>query len=59
MPTTSCTGVENLRAAGMRGKWYTMHSARVRGARVDGTAMDVLMEYPGVEVRTRRTQIHI
>lgn len=55
MPVASCTGVENLRAAGMGGKWYTMHSVRVRGAMVDGTAMDVLIEYPGVEVRTRRT----
>ncbi|CAM9376086.1 unnamed protein product, partial [Laminaria digitata] len=40
----------HLRAAGMEGKRYTMHSFRVGGAashNMDGTAMDVLMEYVG------------
>ena len=38
------------RAAGMEYKWYTMHSFRVGGAashNMDGTAIDVLMEYVG------------
>ena len=38
----------HLRAAGMNDKRYTLHSFRVEGAashHMDGTAMDVLMEY--------------
>ncbi|CAM9525004.1 unnamed protein product [Laminaria digitata] len=41
----------HLRAAGMEGKRCTMHSFRVGRAAshsIDGTAMDVLMEYAGV-----------
>ena len=45
----------------MPDKRYTMRSFRVGGAashHMDGTAMDVLMEYMApVEVRLRRTQI--
>ena len=40
----------HLRAAGMDDKRYTLHSFRVGGAashHMDGTAMDVLMEYVG------------
>ena len=40
----------HLRAAGMEYKRYTMHSFRVGGAashNMDGTAIDVLMEYVG------------
>ena len=40
----------HLRAAGMEYKRYTMHSFRVGGAashNMDGTAMEVLMEYVG------------
>ena len=40
----------HLRAAGMANKRYTMHSFRVGGAashHMDGTALDVLMEYVG------------
>ena len=40
----------HLRAAGMEDKWYTMHSFRVGEAashNMDGTPMDVLMEYVG------------
>ncbi|CAN0075198.1 unnamed protein product, partial [Laminaria digitata] len=40
----------HLRAAGMEGKRYTMHSFRVEGAashNMDGTTMDVLMEHVG------------
>ncbi|CAM9635092.1 unnamed protein product [Laminaria digitata] len=40
----------HLRAAGMEGKRYTIHSFRVGGAashNMDGTAMDVLMKYVG------------
>ncbi|CAN0597596.1 unnamed protein product, partial [Laminaria digitata] len=40
----------HLRAAGLADKRYTLHSFRVGGAashHMDGTAMDVLMEYVG------------
>ena len=40
----------HLQAAGMEYKRYTMHSFRVGGAashNMDGTAMNVLMEYVG------------
>lgn len=40
----------HLRAAGMENKHYTMHPLRVGGAashNMDGTAMNVLMEYAG------------
>ena len=40
----------HLRAAGMEDKRYTLHSFRVGGAashHMDGTAIDVLMEYVG------------
>ncbi|CAN0147179.1 unnamed protein product, partial [Laminaria digitata] len=49
-PAQMTTNQTHLRPAGMEGKRYTMHSFRVRGAashNMDGTAMDVLMEYVG------------
>ena len=51
MPAQMTTNLQtHLRAASMEDKWYTMHSFLVGGAasnNLDGTAIDVLMEYVG------------
>ena len=49
-PTQKTTNLQVLRAAGMKDKRYAMYSFRMRRTashNMDGTAIDVLMEYVG------------